>query len=155
MKNIRPVEKNDLDALKQVLDSIELFPSTMLENIIADYLINPDSEDMWFTLTQDEHPVSIAYCAPEKLTVGTYNLYAIGVRADLQGQGIGGQMMTYIEEQLSQNGHRILIVETSGSADFELTRKFYLKNNYMLEATLRDFWEEGDDKVIFWKKLKH
>ena len=22
------------------------------------------------------------------------------------------------------------------------------------EAMIRDFWKEGDDKVIFWKKLK-
>ena len=44
-------------------------------------------------------------------------------------------------------------IDNDGTADFELTREFYIKKNYTKEATLRDFWSEGDDKVIFWKKL--
>lgn len=153
MINIRPVIKSDLPALKQVLDSIELFPSEMLEDMISDYFNNPETTQIWFTAVRDEVPISIGFCAPEQLTTGTFNLYAIGVLNTLQGQGIGSQMMDYLEDTLRKKGHRILIVETSGTADFELTRTFYLKKNYTLEATIRDFWMEGDDKVIFWKKL--
>ena len=46
-----------------------------------------------------------------------------------------------------------MIVETSGADEFRLTRKFYENLNYHKEATIRDFWSEGDDKVIYWKKL--
>ena len=98
-------------------------------------------------------PISIGFCAPEKLTEGTYNLYAIGVRSDIQSKGTGSRMMAFIENHLKANGHRILIVDTSGTKDFELTRKFYEKLGYNKEAVIRDFWKEGDDKVIFWKKL--
>ncbi|MEL6842860.1 MAG: GNAT family N-acetyltransferase, partial [Bacteroidota bacterium] len=70
-----------------------------------------------------------------------------------QGKGIGSKMMAFLENHLRSQGKRILIVETSGTEDFELTRKFYLKLGYQQEAVIRDFWEEGDDKVIFWKKL--
>ena len=151
--SIRNVKEEDIDHLKSVLNSIELFPAEMLDDMIADYFNNPESEDIWFTVTDDDIPISIGYCAPEKLTDGTFNLYAIGVRNDLQGKGIGAQMMRYLETYLKEKGHRILIVETSGTPAFEQTRKFYLNLNYTHEATLRDFWEEGDDKVIFWKKL--
>ncbi|MEM8909511.1 MAG: GNAT family N-acetyltransferase [Bacteroidota bacterium] len=150
---VRKVLKTDLPALKQVLDSIELFPSSMLEAMISDYLNNPQTQDIWFTKVKDGQAVSLGYCAPEKFTEGTYNLYAIGVKGDLQGQGIGGEMMEFIEQYLQQNGQRILIVETSGTPDFELTRNFYLKQQYTAEATIREFWKPGDDKVIFWKKL--
>ncbi len=154
MNKIRKVVKSDINALKEVLDSIDLFPSEMLEDMISDYFTNADSEDIWFTAIENEKPISIAYCAPEKLTQGTFNLYAIGVRSDIQGKGIGRQMMTYIEHHLKQNQQRILIVETSGTQDFQLTRKFYENLNYTKEAVIRDFWDEGDDKVIYWKKLK-
>ena len=153
MSEIRKVLKSDLDALKAVLDSIELFPSEMLEDMIAAYFDDPESTDIWFTLLEEGSPISIAYCAPEKLTEGTYNLYAIGVRSDYQGKGIGGQMMEYLEDELKKEGHRVLIVETSGTADFELTRRFYEKLDYSKEAVIRDFWSEGDDKIIYWKKL--
>lgn len=151
---IRKVKKDDIQYLKDVLDSIELFPSEILDDMILDFFNNPDTEEIWFTATENEIPISIGYCAPEKLTEGTFNLYAIGVKSDIQGEGIGGTMMKYLEDELKNKGHRILIVETSGTDDFELTRKFYENLDYRKEAVIRDFWKEGDDKVIYWKKLK-
>ena len=153
MNEIRMVVKEDMMDLKKVLDSIELFPSEMLDDMIADYFNNPESQDVWFTMLENNKPISIGFCAPEKLTDGTYNLYALGVRSDIQSKGIGGKMMTFIENYLKENGHRILIVDTSGTDDFKATRRFYEKLNYTKEAVIRDFWEAGDDKVIYWKKL--
>jgi len=152
--SIRKVIKDDINALKEVLNSIDLFPAEILDDMISDYFENPETSDIWFTAIQDKKPIGIGYCAPEKLTEGTYNLYAIGIRSDIQGKGIGGAMMNYIENELKSQGQRILIVETSGTEDFRLTRKFYENLNYTKEAVIRDFWSEGDDKVIFWKKLK-
>ena len=153
-QEIRPTSKQDLNGLKEVLDSSELFPSEYLDDMIADYFDNPNSEDIWFTAIMDGDVVGLGYCAPEKFTEGTYNLYAIGLRKEYQGKGIGKRMMHYIEDRLQQAGHRILIVETSGTPQFELTRKFYLQCNYNKEAVIRDFWSEGDDKVIFWKRTR-
>ncbi len=155
MIEIRKVIKEDIASLKDLLDTLELFPSEMLDDMISDYLINPNSTDIWFTAVQDETPLSIGFCAPEKLTNGTFNLYALGVSEKTQGQGLGQKMMTFIENELKEKGHRILIVETSGSQEFEASRKFYEKLNFQKEATIRDFWEEGDDKVIYWKKLNN
>ena len=153
MNEIRKVVKSDIKALKSVLDSIDLFPTDMLDDMISDYFDNPETEDVWFTVVQNETPISIGYCVPEKLTDGTYNLLAIGVQSDLQAKGIGGAMMTFIEDYLKNLSHRVLIVETSSVLEFQSTREFYLKRGYTHEATIRDFWKEGDDKVIFWKKL--
>lgn len=153
MTAIRMVTQSDIPDLKQVLDSIELFPSEMLDDMISDYFTNPESEEVWFTALENNKPISIGFCAPEKLTEGTYNLYAIGVRNDIQAKGVGSKMMAFIEDYLKDNGNRLLIVDTSGTDDFKLTRKFYEKLNYHQEAVIRDFWQEGDDKVTFWKKL--
>lgn len=155
MNQVRKIKKSDISALKEVLNTIELFPSEMLDDMISDYFNNPDTEDIWFTEEQDGKPISIGFCAPEKLTEGTYNLYAIGVRKDIQSKGIGSRMMNFIETYLKENGARILIIDTSRSSDFELTRKFYHKLNYHKEAVIRDFWSEGEDKVVFWKKLQY
>ncbi len=152
-EQIRSVQKVDIDALKAVLDSSELFPSEMLDDMINDYLTNPESTDIWFTTIRDNQPISIGYCAPEKMTDGTYNLYAIAVTKELQGKGIGSNMMTYIENLLREKGHRILIVETSGKAEFKNTRQFYLNCDYVQQAVIPEFYEAGDDKVVFWKKL--
>lgn len=150
---LRPTVSTDVIDLKKVLDTIELFPSEMLDDMMADYFNNPESEHIWFTAIVDDISIGFGYCAPEMLTEGTFNLYAIGVKSDWQGKGIGCQMMSYLENELKQAGHRILIVETSGGRDLALTRKFYENLNYQKEAVIRDFWSEGEDKVIYLKKL--
>lgn len=152
-REIRKVRRADIPELKKVLDSSELFPSHLLDDMINDYLNNESSTDFWFTTIENEKPVSIGYCAPERLTEGTYNLYAIAVNKSLQGNGIGKQMMEYIESHLRKSGNRILIVETSGKPEFELTREFYIKCQYIKQAVIPEFYEKGDDKVVFWKKL--
>ena len=87
----------------------------------------------------------------------TQNISQLEQKHNLENQIKDIDIMTrekkHIEDRLKQEGHRILIVDTSGTDDFILTRKFYEKLNYHKEAVIRDFWDEGDDKVIYWKKL--
>ena len=48
--------------------------------MMSDYFNNPDTEEVWYTYEENGLPVAIGYCIPEKLTVGTYNLLALGVK---------------------------------------------------------------------------
>jgi ribosomal protein S18 acetylase RimI-like enzyme len=40
-----------------------------------------------------------------------------------------------------------------GIPAFERPRAFYRKNGYIEEARIREFYEAGADKVVFWKHL--
>jgi ribosomal protein S18 acetylase RimI-like enzyme len=151
--NIRAINKADLEELKNVIETSDLFPPELLEGMMSEYFVNAETQDIWLTKVIDERPIAIAYCAPERLTEGTFNLYLIAVHKDLQGTGIGGQLMRYIESLLRSKGKRVLLVETSGLPEFELTRQFYDKCGYNREAVIRDFYREGEDKIVFWKKL--
>ena len=155
MKNkIQAVSHNDIVGLKRVVDSSELFPSEYLDEMISDYLNNTNTQDIWFTYIDNDTPTAIGYCVPEKLTNGTYNLLAIGVTRNSQRNGVATEMMSYIEKKLKQKDGRILIVETS-SDDAQIgARKLYKKIGYTQMAVIKDFWNEGEDKIIFWKKLK-
>jgi ribosomal protein S18 acetylase RimI-like enzyme len=153
MIEIRLVKKEDFAGLKALLDSIGLFHSDMLDEMISNYFNNPHSKEVWFIALENHTPVSFGYCGPERLTEGTYNLYAIGVKPGAQRTGNGSRMMRFIEDHLRQKGQRLLIVDTSGSEAYASARKFYEKLSYTREAVIRDFWKEGEDKVTFWKKL--
>jgi ribosomal protein S18 acetylase RimI-like enzyme len=152
-EKIRDVTPSDTEGLKVVVDSSELFPSEYLDEMISDYFNNPDTQDIWFTYIDNNKQVAIGYCVPEKLTEGTYNLLAIGVLKESQGKGIASEMMKHIEQLLKQKGGRILIVETSSDDAQIAARNFYKKIGYTQEAVIRDFWKEGEDKIVFWKKL--
>jgi ribosomal protein S18 acetylase RimI-like enzyme len=152
-RKIRPVIKSDISDLKKVVDSCGLFPPEYLDEMIADYLYNKESQHIWFTYIEKDVPVAIGYCVPEKLTEGTYNLLAIGVSGDFQRQGIASEMMHYIEMVLKNYKGRILIVETSSDDLQTGARNFYSKIGYTRVATIRDFWKDGEDKVVFWKRI--
>lgn len=151
--NIRAINQEDLEDLKIVIETSGLFPADLLDGMVAEYFSNPETQDIWLTKLNNNKPVAIAYCAPERLTDGTFNLYLIAVHKDFQAKGIGGEMLRYVESFLQSQGKRILLVETSGLPEFELTRKFYDKYGYHREAVIRDFYRDGEDKVVFWKKL--
>ena len=152
-ENLRAVVAADIEELKKVVDSSELFPSEYLEEMISNYLTNKDTEDIWFTYTDENKAIAVGYCVPEKLTEGTYNLLAIGVSKEYQRKGIAQKMMLYIENQLKFKGARLLIVETS-SDDAQIgARNLYSKIEYSQAATIKDFWQDGEDKIVFLKRL--
>lgn len=150
---IRPATGADLPALKALIDAVGLFPSEMLDDMMAEYLDNPSgSEQVWLT-DDDNGPVGMAYYAPERLTEGTWNLYLITIHPDRQRQGRGAALLRYVENALKARSERILLVETSGLPDFEYQRAFYRLCGYEEEARIRDFYQIGEDKVIFRKAL--
>lgn len=148
---VRPLIAADLPALRAVIDANELFPGEMLDDM-ADAHLSGSGNELWFTADEDG-PIGLAYCAPERMTDGTWNLLLIAVRPDRHGLGVGSALMSRVEEELAQQGMRVLLVETSGLPAFANTRGFYSARGYHQEACIRDFYQAGEDKIVFWRAL--
>ena len=149
---IKPTTSNDIAALAAVLVETQLFQGEMLPEMLAPALAG-ETEAFWLTCHHDGQAVGLCYTAPEKLADRTWNMLALAVLPGLQGNGLGAALVRAAEQHLKERGQRLLIVDTSGTEDFTLTRKFYAKNGYVAEARIRDFWADGDDKVTFRKAL--
>lgn len=150
--SIRPVARTDLPALKGIVDASGLFPSDMLDAMIAGYIDDEPDSGIWL-VAEIEGPAGLAFCAPEFMTEGTWNLYLIAVHPAHQGRGLGGTLIRHIETLLAEQGVRILLVETSGLPGFKRTRRFYRQCGYEEEARIRDFYQAGEDKIVFRKAL--
>ncbi|MEM7746717.1 MAG: GNAT family N-acetyltransferase [Pseudomonadota bacterium] len=144
--------RDDLPAVKALIDSTGLFPGEMLDSIAGDVLDSKSETERWMVLDV-KGPIGVVYFAPERMTEGTWNLYLIAIHADRQGKGEGSKLIAHVEKTLADEGQRVLLVETSGNPNFEQTRKFYRNNNYTEEARIREFYNTGEDKIVFWKKL--
>lgn len=160
---IRPAQPADKPGMLAVIASSGLFPPDGLdeiESMLDDYFINSvKGEHFWITAAgvpddDGSGSMGVAYYAPERMTVGTWNVYLIAVAANHQGQGHGAALMRYIEQTLAEQGERVLLVETSGLPEFEATRAFYRnKMQYDEEGRIREFYKAGEDKIIFRKAL--
>ncbi len=97
--------------------------------------------------------LGFACYGPRDLTNGVFDLYWIAVDSTSHRNGVGRGLLTACEDAVRQAGGRMLIAETSGTPHYESTRKFYAGMGYALEATIKDFYTEGDDLVIFVKRF--
>ncbi|TWT48649.1 GNAT family N-acetyltransferase [Botrimarina hoheduenensis] len=149
---IRTLRIEDLPAVKAVIDASELFPSEMLDEMVAPFLGTEPCQEFWL-VDVDPEPIAVAYCAQERMTEGTWNQLLIAVHPEHRGRGIGTQIMNLTEQILREQGERLLLVETSGTNAFERARGFYRGKGYEEVACLRDYYAAGDDKIIFRKSL--
>jgi len=124
-------------------------------DLIAIAIENPDQKDYHFILATGEEntPVGYACFGPTPLTRGTYTLYWIAVDPACSGQGIGTLLLQWVEAEIIDWKGHMIVLETSSSPDYAQTRHFYEKNGYSLVESIPDFYQEGEDRVTFLKKL--
>ncbi len=96
---------------------------------------------------------AVVYYAPEDAADRVWDLTMIAVRPALQGHGLGRALLLHVEQDLRDRGERLLLVDTSGTTRYDRTREFYQRCGYSQEARVRDYWEDGDDLVIFSKRI--
>lgn len=152
MMTITHTKPQHLSDLQKVVEATGLFPPELLPELHA----QADTEDaLWMTCIAQSNAIGFCYATPEELTDGTWNMRAIAVHPDHQGASHGKALVAALEAALRDRAARLLIVDTSGTEDFEATRAFYNAISYRAEARINDFWAPGDDKVIFTKALTH
>ncbi len=145
--SLRPVVAADLSELAEVIGATDLFPPELLAGMAAAYLAG-EADEIWVRAGP-----ALAYAAPERMTAGCWNLLLIAVHPAAQRSGIGAALVRAVEREALARGARILLVETSGLAAFDGTRTFYRCCGYAEEARIRDFYLDGEDKVVFRKRL--
>ena len=86
-------------------------------------------------------------------TKASYDLYWIGVHNDFRGKGIGIKILQETEKHIiSLSGQRVYI-ETSSTEKYAPTQNFYIRSGYILEARLKDYYKDGDDKLMYSKVI--
>jgi ribosomal protein S18 acetylase RimI-like enzyme len=100
-----------------------------------------------------ERVLGFVCVGPRGLADRVYDLYWIAVDPDVQRQGVGLRLLEKAEQVVRELGGRILVIETSGTEKYTGTRAFYQARGYLLEATLRDMYSDGDDLCIYTKRI--
>jgi ribosomal protein S18 acetylase RimI-like enzyme len=90
---------------------------------------------------------------PTPCTLGTFDIYWIGVASAWQGHGIGRALTAFAEHAIAQRGGRLLVIETSSRETYRPTRCFYEALGYHEAGRIAEFYGPGDHRVILTKSL--
>lgn len=154
---LRPATAADTDALVTLTAGTGFFKPMELDTlreVLDDFHAgNADLGHRCFVWEEGDALLGYVYHAPAPMTDRTWYLYWIAVSADRQGQGLGGKLLGFVEEDVKGQGGRLLLIETSSTAHYDPTRRFYRKYGYDQPATVPDFYADGDGLVVFSKRL--
>lgn len=154
---IRPTTPADTPHLLKLTEGTGVFKPHEIEalnEVLSDYHAGAHEHGhIAVTFEDNGHILGYAYYAPAAMTDRTWYLYWIAVKRDIHAKGIGGKLLRHAEDDIRKHNGRVLFIETSSLPHYELTRKFYLKHGYEIIGTLRDYYSDGDDMVVFRKKM--
>ena len=119
---IRDTISDDIDGLITLAKATGLFEEEQLDELTATIEQCCQGETNEICVTDFEtDPVGVAYLAPERMTDGTWNLYLLAVHPKYQRQGRGAALIDYVEKRLIQDKVRLLLVETAGTDDLNMS----------------------------------
>jgi len=155
---IRKLKLSDYAAVKEIITGIPEF--SPLDQAIAIELLDwavshPKSAEYQFLVSVDENKKHIGFVCfgPTPLTKGTYDLYWIGVHPFFGRKKIGKRLVTAMEKRIKSKGGRLVIIETSSAPIYQKACRFYLLQGYLLQEKIPDFYQPGEDRLTFIKKI--
>jgi len=149
-----PAETPALVALAQGTGVFKPLEVHALGEVLDDYhALNRAHGHRAITLEREGQVLGFAYYAPDAMTDRTWSLWWIAVDRASHARGLGGELLHHLEDDVRRAGARVLFIDTASLPSYEPTRRFYLKHGYEVTGVLKDYYADGDDKVVFRKHL--
>ncbi|MBD3388301.1 MAG: GNAT family N-acetyltransferase [Candidatus Altiarchaeales archaeon] len=155
LENMRLCMAEDLEQIREVMVESGVFSEFEVLNLmdmIGEYVGDVSGDLMTYCYVIEGH-VGGFISFGTGLGVGTYEVYWICVSPKHSGNGIGTALVRFAEEYIRGRRGRAIFIETSSSRGYEGARRLYEKMGYDLAARVEDYYNEGDHKLVYLKKL--
>jgi ribosomal protein S18 acetylase RimI-like enzyme len=158
MKFRTEARPSDINSIRIIVESSGFFHDYEVDTaveLVEEFLESGEESGYKFVFLDDENDSLLAFsCFGEvACTWKRYDIYWIAVKDDQRGKGLGKLILQETEKQIASIGGIIAYLETSSKELYLPTRTFYEKSGYFKEAVIKDFYEDGDSKVIYSKRL--
>ncbi|MBU1248145.1 MAG: GNAT family N-acetyltransferase [Proteobacteria bacterium] len=149
--------REDVEHIRAIVESSNYFNKMEVDmsvELIEEYLADGPKSGYRFLFAESQQvPVAFTCYGPIEAAPGRFDLYWIAVLNEYRSLGVGREILAATEERIRHEHGVLVYAETSGKEQYHSTREFYRRNGYEQEAVIRDFYADGDDKVIFSKIL--
>ncbi len=148
----------DVDSIRKIVESTGFFYQHEVDVAVEliEERLNKGAASGYHFVFADIDGVTAAYSCfgHDEMTRSCFELYWIVTHNDYRGMGIGKKLLRVTYDQARKLGCTMIIAETSGRDQYKPTRDFYESAGYTLEATLKDYYDKGDDKCFYVMRLE-
>ena len=151
----RAVEARDVEAIRQILHATGSFIEEEIRvaiELVEDAIQHPNRDYLVKVLPAADGVAGYTCYGRAPFTYAAYDLYWIAVDPVWQGTGAAQHLMAATETDVRSRGGKLLLVETASKPSYARTRHFYESIGYREAARIRNYYREGDDKVIYEKR---
>lgn len=140
---------SDIPYIQKVVNSINEFSKKEKNQFCEDveaYFEYPD-ECIYYVCVVDER-IAGFIVAEKDLPKDVWNINLLCVNPMYRRNGIAGALLNKVTSRKA----RLFLVETESSLNYSKAISVYLKNGFVEEARIKDFWNIGSDKIILTKR---
>ncbi len=154
---IGPMTAGDKPAVMEILRHTPEFKPIEVdaaEELIDCYLDKAVDSGYHILVAELEGSIVGYVCyGPTPMTESTWDMYWAAVASPRKGQGIGGALFAEAERKMREAGGKLIVLETSSTAEYEATRRFHTHQGYQSVCLIPDFYAPGDGRILYTKKL--
>lgn len=123
--------------------------------LLAAVLDPPEGNTYEARVLVDEADVPVAYACfgHTPMTDATYDLYWLVTSEAHRGRGLGGRLLSTVEDELRTRQARWVRIETSSLEGQGGAGRFYLRAGYVEVGRIGDFYRPGDDLITLAKRI--
>lgn len=151
------VHQDDMIHVHDIIESTGFFHSYEIAVAVelVEERLKKGIESGYYFIFAETGGKTVGYtcCGNIPCTLHSFDLYWIAVHNDYRSHGLGKILMDKTEEAIKKMGGKGIFIETSSREKYIPTQKFYDKCNCELVARINDFYDTGDDKLIYKKTV--
>jgi ribosomal protein S18 acetylase RimI-like enzyme len=142
----------DVTRRVKVFDAEEV---ATVDELLGEYFTKgAETSGYYFLSCRDpKNLLGFACFGPRPLTRGTFDFYWLVTDPQVQRHGIGEMLLQKVIQEVKKLGGYLLIIETSGKADYLPARRLYEKYHFERAAMIPDFYSPGDDLFMYVLRL--
>ena len=152
----RPGDRAPILELARGVGVFDAEEVAVVAELFDDYLRDPIQSG--YNFLTDRAPdtgavLGFACWGPTSLSRGAADLYWIATARNVQGRGVAAGLFRAVEDAVRAAGRWLIVIWTSSKPDYEAARKFYQRMGCERSCQLADFYDRGDDLMVFVRRL--
>jgi GNAT superfamily N-acetyltransferase len=153
-ETVTPADVKNVDDIIKSTGFFNMDEEEIAIELVEEHLLKGTSSGYHFLFAEIEgRTVGYSCYGPIGGTKSSFDLYWIAAHDEYRGQGIGKLLIAETEKKIIKAGGHNIYAETASKPQYEPTRKFYHNCGYTLEAQLKQFYADDDDKCIYVKRV--